>query len=112
MGLFVFLALIVVVVVYRSIDPLVPAGTIAALLVCEPVAKFNVDTVGRVVPVGYAVTNPYDPVAAEPNTVMFSEYAAAVDGSAGVQPAPCVTTSIVRDVAAASGVAGPEERES
>jgi hypothetical protein len=38
-----------------EMDPLVPAGTMAALAIIAPLTEFNVDTTGIVVPVGQTV---------------------------------------------------------
>ena len=43
---------------YASIEPLVPAGTMAVLAVMAPVRAFRVETVGWAVPVGHALRYP------------------------------------------------------
>jgi len=46
---------------YTSIEPFVPAGTIAALAVTVPVVELKFAVPGCVCPVGHAVTNPSGP---------------------------------------------------
>src|SRR5215813_7829053 len=58
-----------------SIDPPVPAGTIAAFATIVPVGSLSVETNGCGSPVGHVVRKPRAPVG---TTVMLSEYAAAV----------------------------------
>src|SRR5579863_10149733 len=73
----------VVLVTYTSTAPLVPAGTIAALATIWPLSAFRVETRGWMPPAGHVVRYPRIP---DGTTVMFSEYAAALDGS---PHAPC-----------------------
>jgi hypothetical protein len=57
--------------------PFTPAGTTAAFATICPPNAFNVETFGRAEPAGQAVKNWSGPGG---TTVMFSEYARAVDG--------------------------------
>ena len=59
-------------------EPLVPAGTIAALATTCPSMELSVDTVGNDSPVGHAVRYPKVECGI---TVMFNEYACAVEGT-------------------------------
>ncbi|MFN0165801.1 MAG: hypothetical protein ACKV22_05155 [Bryobacteraceae bacterium] len=60
-----------------EIEPFVPAGTAAALATICPWKAFNVDTIGRGVPVGQAVRYCSG---ASGTTVIFNEYALAFAG--------------------------------
>jgi hypothetical protein len=55
-----------------SIEPLVPAATMAALPTMNPWGEITVAASGRACPVGYAVMYPRGPGG---TTVTFSEYA-------------------------------------
>src|ERR1039457_5058002 len=62
---------------YTSMDPPVPAGTMAALATIVPVRSFSVEASGRVCKVGQVVRKP---TGAGATAVKFSEYACAVAG--------------------------------
>src|ERR1019366_8820750 len=76
---------------YTSMDPSVPAGTIAALATIVPVRSFSVEASGRVCRVGQVVRKP---TGAGSTAVKFSEYPCAAAGrlqalrTGNVRPCP------------------------
>jgi hypothetical protein len=65
-------------VTYTEIEPLVPAGTTAALATMAPLYEFSVETLGRDTPAGHTLRNCSCPCG---TTVMFNEYARALAGT-------------------------------
>src|SRR5438309_1851090 len=88
-------------------DPLAPAGTIAALAMAFPSGAFRVDTSGRGIPVGHSVRKPR-PVG-RGTTVALNEYAFAMVGIPHTLP----RTGMVREVMPAmlGGPNAPEKPE-
>ncbi len=82
-------------------EPLVPAGTSAALASTNPWSAFGVDTTGRACPVGHAVRQPSGP---DGCTVTFNKYAPALSG----KPQGLLAIGNVRMVLAS--IMGPPKR--
>ena len=84
------------------IAPLAPAGTIAAFATTCPLIELSVETVGKDSPVGQAVKYPSVVCG---STVMFSEYACALEGI--LQPLDGIGNSRVEPLAKDGGPNAP-----